>query len=72
VAEEAEEAAHGVVLLHEMSTSVFLSVGLDLEEQQYVEMRKVIHTTNVHSSQVRITGCLQRRHHTESEGGASR
>jgi len=35
-AEEADEVAHGVVSMHEMSASVFLSVTLNLEEQQYV------------------------------------
>ncbi|KAI0055824.1 hypothetical protein BV25DRAFT_1815103, partial [Artomyces pyxidatus] len=34
--EEAEEAARGQLSLHEMSASVFLNVGLELEEQQYV------------------------------------
>ncbi|KAI0064330.1 hypothetical protein BV25DRAFT_1790798, partial [Artomyces pyxidatus] len=34
--EEAEEAARGAMSLHEMSASVFLGVGLELEEQQYV------------------------------------
>jgi hypothetical protein len=37
-AEEADEVARGIVSLHEMSASVFLSVGLDLEEQQYVSL----------------------------------
>ncbi|KAI0055066.1 hypothetical protein BV25DRAFT_1873220 [Artomyces pyxidatus] len=32
--QEAEEAARGIVSLHETSASVFLSTGLDLEDQQ--------------------------------------
>ncbi|KAI0054664.1 hypothetical protein BV25DRAFT_1816736 [Artomyces pyxidatus] len=34
--EEAEEAARGAMALHEMSASVFLTTGFELEEQQYV------------------------------------
>ncbi|TFY73759.1 hypothetical protein EWM64_g10254 [Hericium alpestre] len=34
--EEAEKAARGVMSLHEMTASTFLTVGLDLEEQQCV------------------------------------
>jgi len=48
-AEEAEEAVCGIVSLHEMSASVFLSVRLDLEQQQYVFHSELIHTANDHS-----------------------
>jgi len=33
--EEAAEAAWGIIRSHETSASVFLTVGLELEEQQY-------------------------------------
>ncbi|KAA1479653.1 hypothetical protein DENSPDRAFT_789438, partial [Dentipellis sp. KUC8613] len=34
--EEAREASRGIVSLHEMTSGTFLSVGLELQEQQYV------------------------------------
>ena len=34
--EEAEEALRGIFQPHEVTASVFLSTGLDLEEQQWV------------------------------------
>ncbi|KAI0055075.1 hypothetical protein BV25DRAFT_1816134 [Artomyces pyxidatus] len=45
--EEAEEAARGIVALHEMSASVFLNVGLELEEQQYVLLVSKAHPTSM-------------------------
>lgn len=39
--EEAEERRRGVISLHETTASVFISMGLDLEEQQYVIPRLV-------------------------------
>lgn len=32
--EEAEEIRRGVISLHETTASVFISIGMDLEEQQ--------------------------------------
>jgi len=42
VKEEAADAAWGIIHLHDTSASIFITVGLDLEEQQYVYSVKLL------------------------------
>ncbi|KAI0054627.1 hypothetical protein BV25DRAFT_1843527 [Artomyces pyxidatus] len=54
--EEAEEAARGVIALHEMSASVFLSAGMELEEQQHVLRLRAAkaHPTSVEKASLQV------------------
>ncbi|KAI0057515.1 hypothetical protein BV25DRAFT_1812302 [Artomyces pyxidatus] len=59
--EEAEEAARGAMALHEMSASVFLSTGFELEEQQYARAKKAHPTPTEKASLQTKRNTLQHR-----------
>jgi hypothetical protein len=46
--EEAAEAARGVIRSHETSVSIFLTVGLELEEQQYGVLSFILAVLLIH------------------------
>jgi hypothetical protein len=46
--EEAAEAARGIIRSHETSASIFLTVGLELEEQQYGVLSLVLAVLLIH------------------------